>query len=1647
MKKKKYKNFMLFKISIFLNIIIQTVLKDSCNNLLKDNKCFSNYCNLNPNTKECLVNKIFIIKNTNGDIYLSQDLDHYLIMFGTTLSNNEDRIFYGFTYGDPIWYYKNYDNDSLPLIINIGRSERKEIKNAEFYSKSFSANYLFLFGSDNSFIEIYHSEEKNHRLLIEPTNFLGEDIIIKGNPTLLKCDEHYSYFSAITSTEENPTYYNISFYKYYFKSYFINNYNLINYTIISKTHFETEIKGEYLSCDLIKTPLLISCFYLTKDNNYTIILVKEEDNKFFIKNNITVEQKEDINMEKPYFMKVALLSSDFCIYAYYSGESNDIPTFLIKTISKDYSINDKFNDFQVVNLYDYTFNNGIEYNDLATNENDEFFFISTEKDKVNIIISYIKFYLSNDNKWQMLIRYYTIPLKQNYNMKILNRLKAIYYHSDDETSSSFLILGFDFNFLEESDNLNNAGLIMFSFPNILIDDKLDFIEYAFKYNINYTIINFTDMFGIQNNIFGYNINYFILNSEDSDIEFIKNGRTIDLDNPIVKVLLKDNIFTPKNITLTIYISFSLPETVQEFNEYCNKINETFGDKNDESSYTLNKDEKFSQDINYIISINEALSNKCNVNGCDLCLGSDENYCIVCKDDNYIMIEDKKYPYGKLKICSEKKSDEITNEITGEITNEITDLNTDEKTSIMTNKITNEVTEQKTDEITNKITEKITNEIINKITEKITNEITIEITSKITSEITDEKTNEITNKITNKITEEITIEVSNEIKEILTNFITEKTTNKDTEEIINTLSDKLTNEITERISNEKIKETIIELTEKLTSELTEKKVDEKTEEITNEYIREITNKMSEKLTNKDNTNYITSNIDTEKLINDLTNKIKTTEISNNTEISFEELMNDKYKNTTLSNEEIEEIYKHIKDYITENYDGNNTIINTSNVKIQISKIDDQKDSELSNIDLGECEEILKKKYCKAENDSLIMLKFDIKPENETSTFVHYKVYSTRDKLYLELKECSGNNVIINVPIELSSEIEEIYEFLSQSGYNIFDSNSSFYNDICASFTTKNGTDILLYDRRMDIYRTTLNISLCQEGCDFKSYSVETKKATCDCYSQKKDLSIEDLSDIKFDKNQMIEDFYQTIQNSNFRVLKCYKLAFDIKIFMKNIGSIGMSVLLALFIILIIVHLTMGAKIINSFIQIIIKNKYLENKNSNILDKPTKSKGNNKTKDNKKKDLENESKNKAKNKKKRRNRFSVVYNKNIGLEKLKARAKRKQASVIIRDKSVPPKRKTSKYQSVRDEGSKTDDKFLLHKKSNNYDYNLISSKMMTLNIKDSNSRDYEFSPKARRKSKIKKLSKKMGNDLIVYNKHKGSKDSENHRLNHKRSTIIRTSKRSKTKKVTKKMRNSLIFSKDEETSTRSKNKTLEKNNLLNYDKANNLNTQELNTLKYEEALELDKRTYFQYYFSLLKKKHLILFTFLPTNDYNLMSLKIALFIVSFSMYFTIETFFFNDETMHKIYQESGVYNILTQIPQILYSSVVSSIINMILKSLSLSEKDILKIKKEKDMHSTVKMSKSIEKCIKIKSFLFFTISLLLMLFFWYFISCFCAVYYNTQIILIKNTLISFGLSMLYPVGINLIPGMFRIPALRAKKKDKKCLYSFSQFVALI
>ena len=179
-------------------------------------------------------------------------------------------------------------------------------------------------------------------------------------------------------------------------------------------------------------------------------------------------------------------------------------------------------------------------------------------------------------------------------------------------------------------------------------------------------------------------------------------------------------------------------------------------------------------------------------------------------------------------------------------------------------------------------------------------------------------------------------------------------------------------------------------------------------------------------------------------------------------------------------------------------------------------------------------------------------------------------------------------------------------------------------------------------------------------------------------------------------------------------------------------------------------------------------------------------------------------------------------------------------------------------------------------------------------------------------------------------------------------------------------------------------------------------------------------------------MFLFVFMSSKDYNLLSIKIGLLIFSFCLYFTVNAFFFTDKTMHKIYEDKGIFNFLYQLPQILYSTLISSVINIIIKYFALSEKSIINLKTIKNKLKAFEKSVELNRNLMIKFNLFYYISLLFLIFFWYYISTFCAVYKNTQIIFIKNTLSSFTLTLVYPFLLNLFPGIFRMSALKPKKK---------------
>ena len=225
----------------------------------------------------------------------------------------------------------------------------------------------------------------------------------------------------------------------------------------------------------------------------------------------------------------------------------------------------------------------------------------------------------------------------------------------------------------------------------------------------------------------------------------------------------------------------------------------------------------------------------------------------------------------------------------------------------------------------------------------------------------------------------------------------------------------------------------------------------------------------------------------------------------------------------------------------------------------------------------------------------------------------------------------------------------------------------------------------------------------------------------------------------------------------------------------------------------------------------------------------------------------------------------------------------------------------------------------------------------------------------------------------------------------------------------------------------------------------NDYEINNLSYDKAIINDKRTYWEYYLSLIKTKQLLILSFYLSTDYNLKTVKINLFFLTFALNLTVNACFFNDSTMHKIYKDDGSYNFLFQLPQIIYSLLISIIIKTVLSMLSLTEKGIVKLKQMKEIDHN-KIIKEI-KYIKIKLIIFFVLEFIFLVLFWYYLSCFCALYKNTQSHLIKDTLTSFVLSLFYPFALNLIPGLFRISALKAKNKDSKCLYAISKILQLI
>ena len=724
------------------------------------------------------------------------------------------------------------------------------------------------------------------------------------------------------------------------------------------------------------------------------------------------------------------------------------------------------------------------------------------------------------------------------------------------------------------------------------------------------------------------------------------------------------------------------------------------------------------------------------------------------------------------------------------------------------------------------------------------------------------------------------------------------------------------------------------TEAITNENTEKETDKNTEAIEK---TEESSENAEITEKKEETENIQTTLTTSTKKEEVIETSKATIFDNwSSENFFLGLYIADEKNT-LSKDDIrklirEDIINHNLDTIIENVikEKQDKFIEEDNALYQITTSDNQNNNTYTNVStikLGECEKILKKIYNIDENETLIILKIDYNITGLLIPIIGYEVFHPTNKSKLNLEYCEESLINYNIPVTIDEN-------------NLFkyDQNSDYYNDECNTYTTENGTDIILDDRKKEF--SDNNMSLCENICDYIGYNSESKKAICECGIRYKEFSISEINN----QNDILANNL-TLDNttSNIGTLKCYDLLFSKEGLLSNIGSYIIIFIIILHLISVILFYKCGYHIIDTYIEDIIDDKIALQK----LEKQKKPKNDNKKPLSKVKTFTNTK------------RISNIY---------KTKPKKSKKKILGNPTKKLPKKKTNR-KSINNNNFNKD-------KS---DVSIYSKSFIKIKVKD---------------NKIITNYKKIQRNSINLYKNNKTKNSQNKKFN------------------------------------------------LNLPQFNDF---ELNTMTYKCALKIDKRSYWEYYKSLLRTKHPILFSFFPIKDFNILIIKICIFFFSFSLYLALNTILFDFKAIHTIYENEGSYNVSSFLPQIFIGFFVSYYITILIKFFVLSERDILIIKNEKIVKQAKKKVSKVERCIIIRNILYFIISIILLTFFWYYLSGFCAVYQNSQVHLIKNTLISFILGLIYPLLVNLFPCILRKIALNAKKKE--CMYKISIVIQLL
>ena len=236
--------------------------------------------------------------------------------------------------------------------------------------------------------------------------------------------------------------------------------------------------------------------------------------------------------------------------------------------------------------------------------------------------------------------------------------------------------------------------------------------------------------------------------------------------------------------------------------------------------------------------------------------------------------------------------------------------------------------------------------------------------------------------------------------------------------------------------------------------------------------------------------------------------------------------------------------------------------------------------------------------------------------------------------------------------------------------------------------------------------------------------------------------------------------------------------------------------------------------------------------------------------------------------------------------------------------------------------------------------------------------------------------------------------------------------------------------------------------------------LTNYNFKQAIKYEFRGTWQIFFICLLFRQNILHTFFFKTKLELLSLRLCLFIFSFSCEFAFNAlFYFNDNISARYNYEGDNLILFSFVNNIIITkcpTLGSFILRLILKYLTNSKKNIEKIFREEENKMRTrqsiiisekekealmqKISKILQK-LNYKILIFIILEFCLMLFFTYYVTAFCAVYKSTQTSWILDSFTSFLMTNFLDVLIAFIVAVIYTTSIKYKLES---LYNISIFI---